>query len=368
MGDLANQSRSAGPMAMVMAGLLLSGAGEAVAQSRTPAPIVYAGPNGVSQHESPPAEQSPRQVAHQTAPALEDRATARIAFVYPTVPASKPVATTPGERVAAEPVKMASVTPVVEPATQPRIPTARPEPVQADYQPVPAPLQPVAGPAFDQVGLASWYGEAFHGRPTANGETFDMDAMSAAHPSLPLPSLVQVVNLENNQEVVVRVNDRGPFTEGRILDLSKGAAKALGFLEQGETRVRLRYLGPAPVGSGMGLESLTQTREVASEVIDGPAPVYQAADPSPVADPVAAAPSGDAFFVQLGAFSSIANAERLKLTLSANLPVAVQPVRVNGADFFRVLVGPWNNQAKAQSVQSQLAARDLGQGMVVTNP
>lgn len=100
-------------------------------------------------------------------------------------------------------------------------------------------------PSYDRNGIASWYGRDFHGRKTANGEVYDMDAMSAAHPTLPLPSYVRVTNLENNRSIVVRVNDRGPFKPGRIVDLSKRAAHQLGFLRQGTARVNVRYLGPA---------------------------------------------------------------------------------------------------------------------------
>lgn len=100
-------------------------------------------------------------------------------------------------------------------------------------------------PDYDEVGLASWYGGQHHGRRTADGEVFDMNEPSAAHKTLPLPSVVEVKNLENGRKIRVRVNDRGPFVDGRIIDLSKEAARQLGMLEQGIARVRVRYLGPA---------------------------------------------------------------------------------------------------------------------------
>jgi rare lipoprotein A len=84
------------------------------------------------------------------------------------------------------------------------------------------------------------------GRRTANGETFDQNALSAAHRTLPLPSIVEVTNLENNKRIVVRVNDRGPFAQGRIIDVSRAAARELGFESDGEARVSVRYIGPAP--------------------------------------------------------------------------------------------------------------------------
>lgn len=102
-------------------------------------------------------------------------------------------------------------------------------------------------PNYDQVGVASWYGYDFHGRKTANGELFDMHALTAAHPTLPLPSYAYVTNLDNNRTVLVRINDRGPYVGGRIIDLSQASAKALGYLRQGRARVRVKYAGPAPM-------------------------------------------------------------------------------------------------------------------------
>jgi rare lipoprotein A len=99
--------------------------------------------------------------------------------------------------------------------------------------------------AYRAEGLASWYGDDFHGRLTANGEVFDMTAVSAAHPTLPMPSYVRVTNLTNDKSMIVRVNDRGPYRGDRIIDLSVRAAKMLGFHEHGLGRVRVEYVGPA---------------------------------------------------------------------------------------------------------------------------
>ena len=95
---------------------------------------------------------------------------------------------------------------------------------------------------FSQTGRASWYGPGFHGRKTSSGERFDMNALTAAHRTLPIPSYARVTNLANGKTVVVRINDRGPFHSKRVLDLSKGAAKALGFIQQGSTNVRIEAL------------------------------------------------------------------------------------------------------------------------------
>jgi rare lipoprotein A len=98
---------------------------------------------------------------------------------------------------------------------------------------------------YVQVGLASWYGDAFHGRRTANGEIFDRNSISAAHPTMPLPSYARVTNLRNHYSMIVRVNDRGPFEPGRIMDVSRRVADMLDFRKKGTTRVKVEYIGPA---------------------------------------------------------------------------------------------------------------------------
>lgn len=98
---------------------------------------------------------------------------------------------------------------------------------------------------YDRTGIASWYGSDFHGRRTANGETYDMNAMTAAHPTLPMPTIARVTNLENGRSVIVRINDRGPFAEDRIIDLSRAGARELGFEHAGLARVRVTVLREA---------------------------------------------------------------------------------------------------------------------------
>jgi len=105
---------------------------------------------------------------------------------------------------------------------------------------------PREDPHYKEVGMASWYGPQHQGRRTADGEVFDMNEPSAAHRTLPLPSMVEVKNLDNGRTIKVRVNDRGPFNQDRIIDLSRAAAEELGFVGKGLARVRVRYLGPAP--------------------------------------------------------------------------------------------------------------------------
>src|SRR3977135_2205844 len=106
---------------------------------------------------------------------------------------------------------------------------------------------PSENPTYRAEGVASWYGRDFHGRLTANGEVYDMHSISAAHTTLPLPSYVRVTNLDNGRSIVVRVNDRGPYARSRVIDLSIGAAKQLDFYGHGLARVRVEYVGPAPI-------------------------------------------------------------------------------------------------------------------------
>jgi rare lipoprotein A len=108
--------------------------------------------------------------------------------------------------------------------------------------------QPEHNPNYRAEGIASWYGRDFHGRRTANGEVYDMNGISAAHPTLPMPSYARVTNLENGRSMIVRVNDRGPYTRGRVIDLSIGAARALGTYGGGLARVRVEYVGRAGLG------------------------------------------------------------------------------------------------------------------------
>lgn len=157
--------------------------------------------------------------------------------------------------------------------------------------------RPQYDPHYDKVGTASWYGPNFHGRLTANGEVFDQYALSAASPTLPLPSYVRVTNLENHRSVIVRVNDRGPYAHGRLIDLSGRAASMLGFVEEGTAKVRVQYVGKAPL-EGDDTRILLASYNAPSPLEQGqnrtlmafantPKPVDVAPQPAPV--PAAAA-------------------------------------------------------------------------------
>lgn len=129
-------------------------------------------------------------------------------------------------------------------------------------------------------GQASWYGSDFHGRRTANGEVFDMHSISAAHPTLPLPSYVRITNLENRRSIVVRVNDRGPYHDNRVIDVSVRAAKLLGFYDRGVARVRVEYVGRASL-NGSDDTKLAETLQTADPV----PPLMRVAAPMPVPAP-----------------------------------------------------------------------------------
>ena len=137
--------------------------------------------------------------------------------------------------------------------------------------------EPREQPGYDQVGVASWYGEDFHGRKTSNGEVYDMMALTAAHPTLPMPSYAYVTNLANNRTVLVRINDRGPYARGRIIDLSNGAARALGVITHGIAQVRVRTAGPAPLDGN----DWKERKHLASQPWSGASAFATAAQPQP---------------------------------------------------------------------------------------
>jgi rare lipoprotein A len=256
----------------------------------------------------------------------------------------------PVRPVTPAPVSAPVSAPVEQSALAPLVPVAQPMLLGS----------PAITPVFDETGVAVVYGEEFEGLPTANGEVYTASGMTAAHPSLPLPSLLHVVDEASGREVVVRVNDRGPFEDGATLQLSQRAAEVLGLGAAGQGRVKLRYLGPAPVAS-------------ARAAAPAPAPsVQQTAYQPPVAvvpvrqpvRPSAPAIAGQ-YFVQVGAFSEIANAQDLQQTLARDLPVQIQAAEVNGADWFRVRVGPVDSRETAESLRSQLTANGLTGGRIV---
>jgi rare lipoprotein A len=150
---------------------------------------------------------------------------------------------------------------------------------------------------YKAVGLASWYGDDFTGRYTANGEIFDMNAVSAAHPTMPLPSYARVTNLQNGRSLIVRVNDRGPYARNRIIDLSMRAAHLLGIIRSGTGLVRVEYVGPAPLEGSDDRVLAATLREnepapLPSTVRLARGPVFPPAPPAPTSPEILASASG----------------------------------------------------------------------------
>lgn len=186
-----------------------------------------------------------------------------------------------------------------------------------------------------EIGVASWYGKKFHGRLTANGEVYDMYGMTAAHKSLPLPTVVKVTNLDNARSVIVRVNDRGPFHDDRLIDLSYAAARALGFENK----------GTAPVV----VEALDEVNH----------------------PELALVPHGESYYLQAGAFSLLTGAERQLRDVMQALPDGV-PARILESELddeqiiYKVWIGPLNNIEDELTVERRIIDRNLGRPIRVT--
>jgi len=178
-------------------------------------------------------------------------------------------------------------------------------------------------------GYASWYGDQFHGHLTANGEKYDMYRLTAAHRDAPFGSLVKVTNLENHRTTQVRVNDRGPFVRGRIIDLSRAAAKELGMLSTGTTRVRLEFLGTiAPAEPEAPPQAPSATETSPKEVMEK-------------------------IYLQAGAFRGYQNAKVFVEEFSSFHP-ELKPQIVEQDGFFRVWLGPYPTAAEATDIQTRL--------------
>lgn len=254
--------------------------------------------------------------------------------------------------------------------------------------------------AYIEEGVASWYGQDFHGKRTANGERYDMNAVTAAHPTLPLPSIVKVTNLDNGRVLAVRVNDRGPFHSKRIIDLSRRAAQLLGFYEAGTARVRVeidaqqsldlknvalkRNPGEMPQVAAVPRGSISasalpppvpvtgELKTVAAVPMKPAAKPPQAKVVSPAVAPkpaVAVPASGPTtgLFIQAGAFSEISNAQRLEQQLKelGIGSVLVLPVPAGEKQIFRVRMGPLVDQAMAETLLTRVKSYGYDDAQIV---
>lgn len=210
---------------------------------------------------------------------------------------------------------------------------------------------------YREEGGASWYGKKFHGHLTANGETYDMFAMTGAHKTLPIPSYVRVTHLENDTSVVVRINDRGPFHEGRIIDLSYAAAARLGMLEEGSAKVRVEAVMPDASATAV------------AQAPPAPTPTIRASMSAPPDDtPVLNANGTPAGYWQAGAFTLNANAQALydSLMRTAIRPVSIHALLRGEQRWHRVVVGPFGSRADGEAARQQLIASGLNPQWVVT--
>ncbi len=240
-----------------------------------------------------------------------------------------------------------------------------------------------------QTGVGSWYGKQFHGKRTATGETYNMFSMSAAHPTMPLPSYAEVTNLDNGKSVIVRVNDRGPFLQSRVIDLSYAAAKRIGYAGKGTGRVRVRRLTFAEIRSGRyaagnslngsnetPLATPTLSASASSDSAPSETPRVNPITPlgrgepastpvvsSPAAEPITAdAPTGN-WGVQIGFFSTQDNAQAFLAHAQATLgsmgrgDLSSRIVRDNNG--WRVILGRYANASTARSA-AQAVSSNLG--------
>lgn len=252
-------------------------------------------------------------------------------------------------------------------------------------------------PDYDETGIASWYGPAFYGHRTANGEIYTAQDLTAAHRTLPLPVNVRVTNLDNGKSLVVRVNDRGPFAKGRIIDLSERAAELLGYKQKGTARVRVTYLSRADLDGGRPPPDETPP-EIASAVPAAPTgrvattaldavPGAAVAPPIPVVSlPAPAMPPGaDAavltqptgivtqvpvppatrLYVQAGAFSSYQNAARLQSRLGGDMQITSSSQ--NGRTIYRVRSGPFDEVGDADKALARVTGLGSNDAKIVVD-
>jgi len=243
---------------------------------------------------------------------------------------------------------------------------------------------PAADYSYDETGVASWYGEQFDRKYTANGEIFDLNELTAAHRTLPMPSIVQVTNLTNGRSLQLRVNDRGPFARGRIIDVSRRASQLLGFATNGSALVRVKIMKEESIQvAELAKRNGGDTRvlvaeapsvakvEAASAISPAPAPPPAApistmstppiiAELPPLPEKVGVVPpaSSARIFLQAGAFSMRDNAQRLQARIAPLGSVQVMTASVRGIEMYRVRLGPVASVEEAD----QLLARVVGSG------
>lgn len=250
-------------------------------------------------------------------------------------------------------------------------------------------------PDYDETGIASWYGPDFYGKSTANGETYDGNQLTAAHKTLPMPVNVRVTNLDNGKSLVVRVNDRGPYARGRIIDLSRKAAQLLDVVQSGTARVRVTYLGradingkppdetPAEIARALpaapsgkvdvaalgivpGATVAAPARTAASMPAPAPIPAAMFADNQPTGQvtqvPV---PPATRLYVQLGAFSKMDNAKALLNKVGGDLRIST--LQRGGQTLYRVRSAPLSSVADADAALARITGAGANDAHIVVD-
>ncbi|MEE8294746.1 MAG: septal ring lytic transglycosylase RlpA family protein [Sphingomonadales bacterium] len=229
---------------------------------------------------------------------------------------------------------------------------------------------PRADPYYDVTGLASWYGKDFHGKATANGEKFDMNSLTAAHKTLPMPSYVRVTNLSNGRSLVLRVNDRGPFVQSRILDVSRRAAQLLGFETKGIERVRVQVVNAdgtpikRPVDGGLTpVPQRTADNELEAAPLENLPPPIGSNGSSGI-------PIEEAFtiFVQVASFSSEDNAKNFASSIDDIGPTVVSRAQVNNSWFYRVRLGAFKTMDEALRKLAEVKNLGFSDAHIFTQP
>ena len=249
-------------------------------------------------------------------------------------------------------------------------------------------------PDYDETGIASWYGPTFYGHHTANGEMYDGNALTAAHKTLPMPVNVRVTNLENGKSLIVRVNDRGPYARGRIIDLSKRAAELLDVVQTGTARVRVTYIAradingapvsstPAAIASALPAAPTAKVDSDALAIVPGaavaPPPTQARTMPSaPIPSQMFAQdqPTGQVtrvpvpavthLYVQLGAFSKLGNAKSLLSRVGGDLRIST--LQRGGQTLYRVRSGPLGSVQDADAALSRITGAGANDAHIVVD-
>lgn len=210
-------------------------------------------------------------------------------------------------------------------------------------------------PNYDEVGLASWYGPQFHGKLTANGETFNMNALTAAHKTLALPSFAKVTNLDNGRSIIVRINDRGPYVGTRIIDVSRRAAQMLGFADKGVTRVRVQAVDQYGRLNKKSSRANKRREEDDDEGDDDEEEDEEYDDDSDDKQTMEIQSGDITHYVQLGAYGDPVNAERIFNKADAlDLNPKSQKIIIGGRPVYRIRLGPYRTREIADRVMRKI--------------